>query len=80
MYRQFIRGSSPRTFLLIAVAEGAFCGISAFLGIHFDHRDLIGPGVGLAVSLHFIPLARIFRMLFRIPLTTLWVSRAFSSR
>jgi hypothetical protein len=30
--------------------------------MQYQRLDLIGPGVGLAVGLHFLPLGRLFRM------------------
>jgi len=49
-----------RMFLLVMVGEGVLCGSAAWLSVHFHRPDLICPGIGLAVSLHFIPLAGIF--------------------
>ena len=50
-----------RSFLLTVAAEGAGCSAAALLGMHFHREDLIWPGVSAVVSLHFFPLARIFR-------------------
>ncbi len=49
-----------RLFLLVGAAEGLGCWLVATLALHFDRLDLLWPGVGLVVSLHFLPLARIF--------------------
>lgn len=48
-------------FLLVGMAEGLGCWLAAALGLRFHRLDLIWPGVGLVVSLHFLPLSRIFR-------------------
>jgi hypothetical protein len=51
-----------RTFVLVGIGEGALCGLSAYLGVHFHREDLIWPAIGAAVSIHFAPLASIFRV------------------
>lgn len=50
-----------RSFLLTVAGEGAGCCAAALLGMHFHREDLIWPAVSAVVSLHFLPLARIFR-------------------
>jgi len=51
-----------RTFLLVAIAEGGMCWLSAVLAMNYHRQDLLWPGMSVAVSLHFIPLGRLFRM------------------
>jgi hypothetical protein len=52
--------SIQRTFMLVAIAEGGLCWLSAVLGQHFHREDLIWPAANLVVSLHFLPLGKIF--------------------
>jgi hypothetical protein len=49
-------------FASLGVVQGLLCWLCVWLGIHFDRLDLIWPGIGLVVSLHFLPLARLFRV------------------
>ena len=49
-------------FLCLGVVQGLLCWLCVWLGIHFDRLDLIWPGIGLVVSLHFLPLARLYRV------------------
>lgn len=50
-----------RLFMLVCVIEWALCAASAIAGGYFHREELIWPAVSLAVSLHFLPLSRIFR-------------------
>jgi hypothetical protein len=51
-----------RGFLGAIVAEILLVWLSIFLCYAFQRPDLTWPGIALAVSLHFIPLARTFRL------------------
>ncbi len=46
-------------FRWLAMLEGGLVGLSFFLCSHFHREDLAWPGMALAVSLHFLPLARL---------------------
>jgi len=46
-------------FLRVSLLEGALVGLSFFLCDHFHREDLEWAGLALAVSLHFLPLARL---------------------
>ncbi|MGH9410100.1 MAG: hypothetical protein ACRD1V_11665 [Vicinamibacterales bacterium] len=46
----------------IALAQLVGCVLAAWLGVWFHREDLIWPGTGLVVSLHFAPLGFMFRM------------------
>ena len=49
-------------FLWTTVAETLAAATAAGLAMSFHRPDLLWPGIGLAVSLHFIPLAWIFHV------------------
>jgi hypothetical protein len=49
-------------FLWVSLLEGALVGLSFFLCDHFHRDDLRWAGLALAVSLHFLPLARLVRV------------------
>lgn len=55
--RSIIRG-----FRLVGVIEVALVGAAVWLCLHFGRQDLIWPAIGVAVSLHFAPLARLLRV------------------
>ena len=57
-YRRLVR----RRFLQIAGAEWILVAAVVVLGIRFHRPDLIWPGTSLAVCLHFVPLASLFRV------------------
>lgn len=49
-------------FLGLSLLEGGLVGLSFFLCDHFHRDDLRWAGLALAVSLHFLPLARLVRV------------------
>jgi hypothetical protein len=51
-----------RRFRWVSLVQFAGCGLSAWLGTRFHREDLIWPGIGLVVSLHFAPFGFMFRM------------------
>jgi hypothetical protein len=51
-----------RGFRWVALAQWAGSALSVWLGMRLHREDLIWPGIGLVVSLHFLPLGLLFRM------------------
>ncbi|MEO7189453.1 MAG: hypothetical protein ABI051_00200 [Vicinamibacterales bacterium] len=49
-------------FRWVSLAQAAGSGLSIWLGLRLHREDLIWPGIGLVVSLHFLPLGQLFRM------------------
>jgi hypothetical protein len=49
-------------FRIIGLIEAGLVGTAVFLCVHFERPDLIWPAVGVAVSLHFAPLGRLFHV------------------
>ena len=49
-------------FRKIVILETVLVSIAVGLIEYFHREDLLWPAIGLAVSLHFIPLARLFRV------------------
>lgn len=49
-------------FMWTVAGEWTFCGLAAFFTYHFGHGDLFPPALSLVVSLHFFPLAALFRV------------------
>jgi hypothetical protein len=52
----------PPVFWWVFAAETAFVGASFWACLGFKRMELFWPSAGLIVSLHFVPLARIFRI------------------
>jgi hypothetical protein len=51
-----------RFFRWIILIEWTFFGVVSFLCHHFGADELTAPLIGLIISLHFVPLARLFRL------------------
>lgn len=51
-----------RSFAWTSIAQGLGCSVVVGAAVHAHREDLIWPGLALVVSLHFLPLARSFRM------------------
>jgi hypothetical protein len=49
-------------FLYIGIAQAVLIALAVPLSIHLGHGDLVAPLIALIVSLHFIPLGRIFHV------------------
>ena len=49
-------------FRWIILAEWTLFGVVSFLCHHFHQDELTAPLIGLIISLHFAPLARVFRL------------------
>ena len=49
-------------FVAIVIAQTVLIAAAVPLCLHLDREDLVGPSIGLIVSLHFIPLGRIFHV------------------
>jgi hypothetical protein len=56
------RSRFSKQFRVICFFEGTACGVVALLAVTFHRTDLIAAGISLVVGLHFLPLARLFRM------------------
>jgi hypothetical protein len=59
--REEIRGMRV-CFLWAAVAETLAVSIGVGLAMHYHRQDQVWPAIGLGVSLHFAPLAWVFRV------------------
>ncbi len=46
-------------FRIVGLLEGTLVAAAVLLCRHFGRLDLVWPAIGLAVSLHFLPLARL---------------------
>jgi hypothetical protein len=63
-----LRRTDPETrriitgFRLVGVLELALVATAVLLCRHFGRLDLVWPSVGVAVSLHFLPLARLLNV------------------
>ena len=44
------------------IAEAVLCALAAWMCAKAGAEDLFGPAIGLVVSLHFVPLAKIFHV------------------
>jgi hypothetical protein len=53
--RRMIRG-----FRIVLMLEMGLVGAAVLLCLHFERPELIWPAIGVAVSLHFAPLGRLF--------------------
>jgi hypothetical protein len=49
-------------FLRIAIAQTVLIALAVPLCLHLGQEELVGPSIALIVSLHFIPLGRIFHV------------------
>jgi len=49
-------------FLYIGIAQAVLIALAVLLCFRLGHEDLVGPSIALIVSLHFIPLGRIFHV------------------
>jgi hypothetical protein len=49
-------------FIYIGAAQAALIALAVFLCLSLGHEDLVGPAIAFIVSLHFIPLGRIFHV------------------
>jgi hypothetical protein len=49
-------------FLYIGIAQAVLIALAVPLCFHQGHEDLVAPSIALVVSLHFIPLGRIFHV------------------
>jgi hypothetical protein len=49
-------------FRRIGIVQTVLIGIVVFLCVRLAHEDLIWPSIGFILSLHFIPLGRIFHL------------------
>ena len=51
-----------KPFRTICVFEGAGCAIMVALSLGFHRMDLLAAGISSVVGVHFVPLARLFRI------------------
>ena len=49
-------------FVYIAIAQAVLIAVAVLLCLRLGYEDLVGPWIALIVSLHFIPLGRIFHV------------------
>ena len=49
-------------FRIVGLLEGTLVAAAVLLCRHFERLDLVWPAVGVAVSLHFLPLARLLNV------------------
>jgi hypothetical protein len=49
-------------FWTVGLIEAMLVGTAILLCLHFKREDLMWPAIGVAVSLHFAPLARLFKV------------------
>ncbi len=49
-------------FLYIGIAQALLIALAVLLFLRLNYDDLVGPSIALIVSLHFIPLGRIFHV------------------
>jgi hypothetical protein len=49
-------------FVSIGVAQAVLIAFAVLLCIHLGHENLVAPSIALIVSVHFIPLGRIFHV------------------
>jgi hypothetical protein len=49
-------------FFYIALAQAILVALAVLLCLRLEHEELLGPSVAFIVSLHFIPLGRIFHV------------------
>jgi hypothetical protein len=59
---RYFRESFGRQFRLISILEVVGIGIVIFLAVYFHRPDLLAAGISVVVGLHFLPLARLFRL------------------
>lgn len=59
--RDDFRSRFSGKFKIIAMFEGAGCGVVVLLTVVFHRLDLLAAGISLVVGLHFLPVARLFR-------------------
>jgi hypothetical protein len=53
---------NSKSFRRITMFEGIGCGLVVMLALTLHRPDLMAAGISLVVGLHFLPLARLFRM------------------
>lgn len=56
------RSRFSKPFRVICLFEGAACAVVVALALSFQRLDLIAAGISLVVGVHFLPLARLFRL------------------
>jgi hypothetical protein len=49
-------------FVYIGIAQAVLIALAVLLCLGLGHENLVGPSIALIVSLHFIPLGRIFHV------------------
>ena len=49
-------------FVYIAIAQAVLIALAVVLSLRLGHNDFVGPWIALIVSIHFIPLGRIFHV------------------
>ena len=59
--RQLLRAIG-RAFMRVAIFEALLATTAVGLCVAFGHRELMWPALGIAISLHFAPLGRIFHL------------------
>ena len=60
--QQLVNRQIIRSYWAVVVTMSSFCALAGFLGARFHHPELIWPSIGVMVSLHFLPLGRIFHV------------------
>lgn len=59
--RDDVWARTSKRYGIIAIVEGAGCGIVVLLALSFHRMDLLALGISLVVGAHFLPLAGLFR-------------------
>jgi hypothetical protein len=57
-----LRSRFGRPFRMVCFFEGAACAVVVSLALSFHRLDLMAAGISLVVGVHFLPLARLFRL------------------
>jgi hypothetical protein len=58
----YFRDHFGKQFRLISILEVVGIGIVVFLAVYFHRTDLLAAGISVVVGVHFLPLARLFRL------------------
>jgi hypothetical protein len=57
-----LRSRFGKPFRMVCFFEGAACAVVVSLALSFHRLDLMAAGTSFVVGLHFLPLARLFRL------------------
>jgi hypothetical protein len=57
-----LRSRFGKPFRMVCFLEGAACAVVVSITLSFHRLDLMAAGISLVVGVHFLPLARLFRL------------------